>query len=229
MSETTATIQISQNGPYIVSGGLPLCKVSIAVNAEGESVSWQQGKEYPLQESYALCRCGHSQNKPFCDGHHVKVSFDGTETASRQSYVQQAKVFQGPTRYLTDATPLCSSARFCDPHGTVWKSVGISGQAEAGEHFVAQVGLCPSGRLGAWDKETGQPIEPQYPVSIAVVEDPSQHCAGPLWVRGGVTIIAGDGFAYEIRNRVTLCRCGASKNKPFCDGTHISIGFQDEK
>ena len=52
MSETTATIQISQNGPYIVSGGLPLCKVSIAVNAEGESVSWQQGKEYPLQESY---------------------------------------------------------------------------------------------------------------------------------------------------------------------------------
>jgi CDGSH-type Zn-finger protein len=54
------------------------------------------------------------------------------------------------------------------------------------------------------------------------------QCAGPLWLRGGVQVIGADGFHYELRNRVTLCRCGASQNKPFCDGTHASIKFQDE-
>ena len=52
--------------------------------------------------------------------------------------------------------------------------------------------------------------------------------SGPLWVRGGVPVVSADGTPYEIRNRVTLCRCGASQNKPFCDGSHASIGFTDE-
>jgi CDGSH-type Zn-finger protein len=43
-----------------------------------------------------------------------------------------------------------------------------------------------------------------------------------------VQVIGADGFAYEVRNRVTLCRCGASRNKPFCDGSHASIGFSDQ-
>jgi len=46
-------------------------------------------------------------------------------------------------------------------------------------------------------------------------------------VRGGVAVIAADGYRYEVRNRVTLCRCGASSNKPFCDGTHAAIKFKD--
>ena len=51
----------------------------------------------------------------------------------------------------------------------------------------------------------------------------------PLWVRGGVQIVSADGGVYEVRSRVTLCRCGASSNKPFCDGSHASIGFDDRK
>jgi CDGSH-type Zn-finger protein len=46
-------------------------------------------------------------------------------------------------------------------------------------------------------------------------------------VKGGVQIKSSDGFVYEPRNRVTLCRCGQSGNKPFCDGTHISMKFND--
>ncbi|MFE2733740.1 CDGSH iron-sulfur domain-containing protein [Streptomyces sp. NPDC059349] len=46
-------------------------------------------------------------------------------------------------------------------------------------------------------------------------------------MRGGIPVTAADGTPYEVRNRVTLCRCGASRNKPFCDGTHASIGFKD--
>ena len=46
-------------------------------------------------------------------------------------------------------------------------------------------------------------------------------------VVGGAQLTAGDGTAYEVRNRMTLCRCGASANKPFCDGTHTEVGFAD--
>jgi CDGSH-type Zn-finger protein len=60
------------------------------------------------------------------------------------------------------------------------------------------------------------------------VEDPAEGVSGPLWLRGGIPVFAADGFAYEVRNRVTLCRCGASKNKPFCDGSHAAIKFTDD-
>jgi hypothetical protein len=92
--------------------------------------------------------------------------------------------------------------------------------------FLRQVGNCPAGRLVAWDKSSGQTIEPHLPVSIGLIEDPAEACAGPIWLRGGIAVVAADGFEYEVRNRVTLCRCGASRNKPFCDGTHASIKFQ---
>jgi hypothetical protein len=79
----------------------------------------------------------------------------------------------------------------------------------------------------AWDVAARKPVEPELPPSIALVEDPQQGVSGPLWVRGGVEIIAADGTSYEIRNRVTLCRCGQSSNKPFCNGAHASVGFKD--
>ncbi len=79
----------------------------------------------------------------------------------------------------------------------------------------------------AWDRETKEPLEPHFERSIGIVEDPAEGVAGPLWVRGGIPVVAADGEPYEVRNRVTLCRCGASKNKPFCDASHASIGFTD--
>nr|WP_246267868.1 CDGSH iron-sulfur domain-containing protein [Nonomuraea typhae] len=63
---------------------------------------------------------------------------------------------------------------------------------------------------------------------MGLVEDPVQGVSGPIWVRGGIAVTAADGTDYEVRNRVTLCRCGASRNKPFCDGSHAAIGFRDE-
>lgn len=224
----SAKVQISKNGPYVVSGDLPLSKETIGANQGGESVEWERGAGYPRQPQYALCRCGHSANKPFCDGTHKKIGFDGTETASRKPYLEQAKVMQGPTLSLTDAESLCAFARFCDPNGQVWNLVNETNVAAARDHFVRQTCNCPSGRLVAWDNATGESIEPKYEPAVVLIEDPTQGCSGPLWVRGGVQIIGADGFAYEVRNRVTLCRCGASQNKPFCDGSHASIGFTDK-
>ncbi|MHB8252814.1 MAG: CDGSH iron-sulfur domain-containing protein [Acidiferrobacter sp.] len=223
-----AKIQIVKDGPYIVSGGVPLIQEIIGTNEQGESVKWKQGQKYPPQEQYALCRCGRSANKPFCDGAHIKGRFDGTETASRQLYSEQAEVMRGPTMSLMDVERLCAFARFCDPHGRIWNLVRETDKPSASQHFVTQACDCPSGRLVAVDNETGTPIEPKYAPSIALIEDPAKGCSGPLWVRGGVPLIGADGFDYEVRNRMTLCRCGASENKPFCNGAHASIGFNDK-
>src|SRR5204862_5599822 len=113
-------------------------------------------------------------------------------------------------------------------NGKVWNLVQMTDQTTARENFVRQSCDCPSGRLVAWDNATGEAIEPKFVPAVMVVADPAQDCLGPLWVRGGVQLIGADGFEYEVRNRMTLCRCGASKNKPFCDGSHASLGFNDE-
>jgi CDGSH-type Zn-finger protein len=221
-------VQITKNGPYMVTGSLPLGKETIGANTKGESVQWIPGQEYPLQAEYALCRCGKSGHKPFCDGTHTKVGFVGTETASRAPYLEQATRIEGPTMSLTDADSLCAFARFCDPNGKVWKLVDETDLGASRKDFVRQTCDCPSGRLVAWDNATGKAIEPPYKPSIALIEDPAQDCSGPLWVRGGVQVIGADGFLYEVRNRMTLCRCGASRNMPYCDGSHASIGFSDQ-
>lgn len=220
-------IRITKDGPYRVSGGLPLAKVTIGTNSTGESVRWEWGEQFPSPPHYQLCRCGGSAAKPFCDGTHVRIGFDGNETASREAYDEEAKRIEGPALSLGDVESLCAFARFCDPNGKVWNLVKETGNEAARANFVRETGDCPSGRLVAFDNATGQAIEPAAPPSIGAVEDPIESCAGPLWVRGGVRIVAADGAAYETRNRVTLCRCGASKNKPFCDGSHVTIKFQD--
>lgn len=225
----TAQVEILKDGPYQVSGGLPLSRQTIGTNAGGESVQWVPGKSYEARSEYALCRCGHSASKPFCDGSHTKAHFVGTEVASRAPYQEQAETTRGPAMSLTDAQALCAFARFCDTHGQIWNLVHRTNEPSAARHFVAQAGNCPSGRLVAWDNASGQPIEPKFDPSIALIEDPIKGCSGPLWLTGGVQLIGADGFRYQVRNRVTLCRCGASNNKPFCDGTHASIGFTDSK
>ncbi|HZS37904.1 MAG TPA: CDGSH iron-sulfur domain-containing protein [Polyangia bacterium] len=225
---STFKVTVMKDGPYVVSGGVPLAKQHIVTNAEGESLDWREGDKFPDAAQYALCRCGHSAKKPFCDGTHRKVSFDGTETASREPYASRAEVTDGPSLTLSDEQSLCAFGRFCDPHGQVWSLVTQEGD-QARKWTIAEAGHCPAGRLVVTDKKTGQPIEPNLPQSIGLVEDTAQKVSGPIWVRGGIPVVAADGAQYEVRNRVTLCRCGASSNKPFCDGSHASIKFTDAK
>jgi len=216
------SITVAKDGPYLVSGSIPLAFQIIGVNDDGESVEWVESDTLRSSEQYALCRCGASNTKPFCDGTHTKIGFDGTETASREPVLNQAELLDGPTMQLADAEGLCAFARFCDPEGRVWNQVAGTDDPKVRAQFIQQVGDCPAGRLIARDKDTGQPIEPELPQSIGVVEDPALQCSGPLWVRGGIRLIAADGRTYEIRNRMTLCRCGRSENKPFCNGAHAA-------
>jgi CDGSH-type Zn-finger protein len=226
-STSEPKVVVSKNGCYLVTGSIPLSRQTIASDAAGESQKWSEGETFATRESYALCRCGHSSTKPFCDGTHKKIGFDGTETASRDPYLEQAQVFEGPVHLLTDVESLCAGARFCDPNGQVWNQVERTQDAQVRANFIRQVGNCPSGRLVAFERGSRTPLEPALPKSIGVIEDPAEKASGPLWLRGGIPVISADGFAYEVRNRMTLCRCGASANKPFCDGSHLKVGFRD--
>ena len=215
-------IEITRDGPYLVSGGLPLSEQWIVTNAEGDSLDYREGKKHPAQPKYALCRCGHSGNKPFCDGSHSKAKFDGTETASREPYLKQEKTIEGPALNLTDADSLCAFARFCDPKGRIWNLVKQTDDPEARQLTEYEAAHCPAGRLVAWDKKTGKAIEPKFEPSLGLIEDTDKKVSGPIWVKGGIPVISADGKAYEVRNQVTLCRCGLSNNKPFCDGSHAA-------
>lgn len=220
-------IVVSKNGPYIVSAGIPLTMEIIEPNDEGLSWDLKKAKTFRTKGEYKLCRCGHSKTKPFCDSTHEKIHFDGEETATRRPYDRQADVFDGATMTLSDAENLCAFARFCDPGGKIWGLMGQTDDPEVRKLVIREEAHCLSGRLVLHDKKTRKSIEPELKPSIGVVEDPALGCSGPLYVQGGMRVESENGIPYEIRNRVTLCRCGASVNKPFCNGSHASIRFRD--
>ena len=220
-------VTVIKNVPYLVSGNLPLSKTISIVGSEGLPEEWKQGKKYPEQENYVLCRCGNSQHKPYCDGTHLKVGFNGEETASKKQYIDQTEIIHGPELDLTDAKKFCSNARFCQLSGDTWHNVKKSDYLNARNIAIKTACNCPSGRLVAWDKKTKTPYEKKFEPSIEIIEDPQIKVSGPIWLKGGIELQSSDGTKYESRNRMTLCRCGKSNNKPFCDGSHINVRFND--
>lgn len=216
------SITVTPDGPYAVAGDLPVVEQHIVVNEAGESIEWREGKRFAHPPAFKLCRCGHSRNKPFCDSSHERVGFDGTETATREPYEKLATLTEGPALSLKDAESLCAFARFCDPAGQVWGLVYDTNEKNARLMFLHEAGHCPGGRLVAVDNANGAGMEPQFEPSIGLVVDTQAKVNGPLWIRGGVQVISADGYRYEVRNRVALCRCGRSGNKPYCDGSHAA-------
>lgn len=223
----TMRIIVHPNGPYRVLGGVPLAVQTITTNKEQESWEWTPGRSFPVVAEYFLCRCGQSKNKPFCDNSHLNAGFQGPETASRRPLERQSEHFDGPSLLLSDAEEYFAFARFCDPGGKIWALMERTDEPGVRDLVVREAAHCPAGRLVLREKSTGKVVEPALPPSIGLVEDPTMQCSGPLWVRGGVRVESANGLPYEVRNRMTLCRCGASSNMPFCNGSHASIRFRD--
>jgi CDGSH-type Zn-finger protein len=215
-------VTVSKNGPYIVTGSVPLIQEEIWNDDEGYCRNWREAKKFPLQEQYALCRCGQSKNKTFCDGTHAKIPFNGTETAGNEPYLRHPRIIRGPELELLDYESLCVHARFCMRAGGIWTLTENSDNKEDKDTAIEETCNCPSGRLVIKDQETGKAVEPALEKSIVIIEYPAKGEHGPLWVRGGIPVVSADGKPYTIRNRLTLCRCGKSGNKPFCDGSHIN-------
>lgn len=213
-------IKVTKNGPYLVLGGVPLASVRIEFDEEGTAMRYRVLKEYPISDPYYLCRCGRSGHKPFCDGTHAKTGFDGTETGPFEGYEAGAERIEGPGVTLLDNRDYCVGARFCHRAGGIWELTERSDDERARETAEEIAAACPSGRLVVCDRH-GRPIEPETEESIHLIQDRDRKDRGPIWARGGILIESADDRRYEARKRVTLCRCGRSGCKPFCDGSHL--------
>lgn len=225
----TRKIVIMKNGSYHIFGNIPLVHKKQVVSEYGEPLTWEKDKHYPVEnmkgrDYYRLCRCGHSKNKPFCDGAHHKVDFDGTETADTGSTEERSFRFPGGTHIIVRKDPsLCMESGYCGLRDTeISELVAGSTDTKTRSLAIAMVERCPSGALTYSIEAGGPDIEPDLPQQIAVTTEiiAEGEIPGPLWVTGNIPIERSDGKPFETRNRVTLCNCGQSRQKPLCDGTH---------
>lgn len=221
-------VVVEEQGPYLIYGQPPLATQHIVANEIGESWCFEEGMHFSTEkEPTALCRCGASKRKPYCDGTHASHRWSPKLTAKPEALLDNIEITSGEEVTLTDNAQYCVFARFCDAGGGVWSATESSFDERSRRLAIRQASLCPSGRLSAWGNGSDLPFEHNYAPSLGLIEDDEIEASGGLWVRGGVRIAREDGVAYEIRNRTVLCRCGESANKPYCDGTHAAIRWQD--
>jgi CDGSH-type Zn-finger protein len=218
-------IEIIKNGPYCVSGRLPLVRKTQVVSEHGEPLTWKKEGATDCDEEYTLCRCGQSADKPFCDGSHHLVDFDGSEQADTGARAARQAVFPAGRKIVVEKdASLCMLSGFCGFENASLPEllVRAANDTQVRSLVIAMVERCPSGALTYRLDPAEPPIEPDLPEQIADTTEITQYgpIAGPLWVTGWVAIQRADGKPFEPRNRVTLCNCGKSGNKPLCDGTH---------
>lgn len=222
------SITVTEQGPYLVYGRPPLAAQFIMPDRNDESWYFRQGRSFSTDEQpTALCRCGASHRKPYCDGTHAHADWDPALTSPREPLLDEAELIEGGTVSMTDNPKYCVFARFCHPRGDAWTLTEHSELDEARTLAIREASMCPSGRLMAWDNLTRKPYEFRFEPSLGLIEDPAIGASGGLWVRGGIRVRREDGESYEVRNRVVLCRCGQSGNKPYCDGTHAAVKWRD--
>ncbi|MFQ5597441.1 MAG: CDGSH iron-sulfur domain-containing protein [Nitrospiria bacterium] len=143
----TIRIKVMKDGPYEVTGA-DLVKMNIVLNPAGRPISWARGAKIDHAESYLLCRCGHSSNKPFCDWAHVSEGFDGTETADPTPTARRRETYPGHGIVLTDDKTLCVHAGFCVTEKTeVWDLIDETTDPAARAEVIQMVRNCPAGRF----------------------------------------------------------------------------------
>ncbi len=217
-----ARVKVQPNGPYVVSGAVPVTRATIVASDEGGPSGWRTTADLGARTVVALCRCGGSAHKPFCDGTHAAKNFDGTETAPTSTYDERAKSYEGTGVVVRDDRGICEHAGFCGNRLTnVWKMVEQTEDPAIRGQMMAMIGHCPSGALTYRLTVDGPDAEGDLPVAIAATAD------GPYLVTGAIPVERSDGEPFEPRPRMTLCRCGGSANKPLCDGSHKDNGFRD--
>jgi CDGSH-type Zn-finger protein len=203
------TIECKLNGPYLVR------------NLE-DLRDWR-GDRIETKPVMALCRCGGSGSRPFCDGTHQKNGFSGAKLADQSADKRES--YQARRITIHDNRSICAHAGLCTAGlDSVFKYKSepwIDPAGGAIEEIIETIRRCPSGALsyGLDEVEGG---DQQREPSITVTQD------GPYAVVGGAQLLEQSWAQGASTEHYTLCRCGGSRNKPFCDGTHWSIGFKDE-
>jgi CDGSH-type Zn-finger protein len=219
------------NGPYYLLNDMKPKIVENLQNSKGELLCTVSG--------VALCRCGASKNKPFCDGTHGTIGFSSenkvgesvgsTGGEEKKAIKDKRKDYVGKKITVHDNRRICSHAVECVNNLlSVFKLNSrpwIDPDAAEVKGIVDTIRKCPSGALSySIDGIEYRDQNDRNPM-VTVSKD------GPYVITGGVELIGdniqfGDGASKE---HYTLCRCGASNNKPFCDGMHKVINFKDDK
>jgi CDGSH-type Zn-finger protein len=221
-------ITVTEDGPYVVHGHVPLVHKTQVVSEHGEPLTWKTGEVVETPEEYDLCRCGQSDYKPFCDVTHAMIDFDGTESADTGETAERQEIYEGGTKIVVKRDySLCMDSGFCGNRITdVEEMVPHTDDTQVRAQVMAMIERCPSGSYAYSIKEGEDDIEPDLPRQVAVTTEITSDgpIAGPLWVTGEIPVERADGQPFETRNRVTLCGCGRSNSKPLCDGTHRTAG-----
>lgn len=213
MSDASVTsrprIELTENGPYLVEGLT--------------SLSNSKGEKLETKEKIWLCRCGGSNNKPFCDGTHKKNGFDSSKLTDG-SLNKRDDYAKGPLT-VHDNRGICAHLGRCtDGLPAVFRlrqEPWIDPDGADGETIAGQVWHCPSGAL-SHSIDGVEHRDQEHEPGILVSKD------GPYFVMGDIAMSVDEWGEGASREHYTLCRCGRSKNKPFCDGAHWD-GFKDEK
>ncbi len=204
------------NGPYYLFDDFTKKVFASIKNSRGEPCATVTG--------IALCRCGGSSNKPFCDGTHGRIGFtdekkDDRNPDKRDNYV-------GKKITIHDNRSICAHAGVCtDNLPSVFRineEPWIDPDSADVQEIIETIRGCPSGALSYSIDDVEYRDQDREP-KVTVSKD------GPYCITGGVDLLNEPRAEGASEEHYTLCRCGGSKNKPFCDGTHWHIGFKDEK
>lgn len=204
------SIAVLKDGPYIVR--------------DLENLKNSKGQSIPVNHSVALCRCGQSTDKPFCTGAHAAVGFSGKKEEGRVP--DRMDDYEGKEITVHDNRGVCSHRGHCTDHlPEVFRMKHrpwIDPDAANPDEIARVIEMCPSGSL-SYTKDGVLHKDLNRDFKIIVSKD------GPYDVEGGIEFQDPEGNAPESKEHYTLCRCGGSRNKPFCDGQHWSIKFKDDK
>ena len=204
------TVELQKDGPLKVSG------LTAFYNSRGEAIT--------ARKTVFLCRCGDSRNRPFCDGTHVQTGFTGARSDDRVP--DKLERYEGREVTVLDNRGICSHAGYCTAGlPAVWRSAAepwIDPDGADKAAIVEIVRKCPSGAL-AYLEDGQLRTDFHEAAEIQVSRD------GPYCVRGGVELKDCEFGEGASREHYVLCRCGASRNKPFCDGSHWYAGFHDDE
>jgi len=208
-SEKKTSITPTPDGPYVVK--------------DLENFANQKGP-IETKETMALCRCGGSANKPFCDGTHAKIGFSSAKLEGRVE--DKRENYVGEKTTIHDNRGVCAHAGRCtDGLASVFRlkeEPWIHPDAASADEIIATIQKCPSGALSySVDDVEHRDRDGEPTIFIA----PN----GPYVVSGGPDLVDTKRAEGASNEHFTMCRCGGSKNKPFCDGTHWYNKFTDDK